>query len=152
MRAELKVQGGADLARQLRVLPTAMSQKVQLQALKRGAVPIRDMAATLAPRDEQAGAPHLADNILIVAPTSKKLDELGAFDMVAVWIGPAAKFFYGYFQEIGTAFHPAKPFMRPAFDSQHRRSISIVAAEAWAAIRKALGTGGGSPSTSGRGL
>jgi HK97 gp10 family phage protein len=68
---------------------------------------------------------------------------------VAVEVGPSQTFFYGYFQEIGTAFHPAQAFMRPAFDSMVRRAQAIVGQEAWAAIRRHLRIGGGPSSSRG---
>lgn len=150
MRADVKTSGFDELQRKLAQLPAAMSMRVQVNALKAGAEPIRAAAAALAPRDEEAGAPHLADNIIVAVPSAARREAQGVFDGAVVEVGPSAPFFYGFFQEIGTAFHPAKPFMRPAFDSNVRRSLRIVGIEAWTAIRRFVS--GGGVATGGRGL
>jgi len=149
MRIDMSMTGGEELIRKLNQLPTALSRKVQIQALTKGAEPIRASAESLAPRDEAAGAPHMADHIIIRPVSARALDAAGLFDQAAVEVGPAAPFFYGFFQEIGTAFHPAQAFMRPAFDSMVRRAQTIVGQEAWAAIRRHLGLGGGASSSRG---
>ncbi len=151
MKANFTVTGADDLLKRLHQLPAAASRNVQIAALRKGAEPIRSMAGSLAPRDEKAGAPHLADNIIVQVPSASRVDEEGLFDTVAVFIGPAIQFFYGYFLEVGTAFISARPFMRPAFESESSRSLRIVGAEMWNGIRKRLGLGGGG-STAGRNL
>lgn len=151
MKADFTVSGADDLLKRLNQLPDAVSRRVQINALRQGAEPIRSMAASLAPRDEQAGAPHLADNIIVQVPSASRADEEGLFDTVAVFIGPAIQFFYGFFYEVGTAFQPARAFLRPAFESESSRSLRIIGAEMWLSIRKHLGLGGG-VSTAGRNL
>jgi len=148
MKVNVTMTGAQDLRKRLDSLPHALSRKVQVQALKKGAEPIRAMAASLAPRSEGSGE-HLADHIIIAVPSESQLGDEGLFDTAAVHIGPARRFFYGSFREFGTAFQPARPFLRPAFDSQTGRSMNIVLAETWAAIRKALAIGGGRSTTGG---
>lgn len=150
MKINLTTSGGEELIRALNRLPTAMSERVQVQALTKAAEPIQSTAASLAPRDEEASAPHMADNIIVRPLTARRLEAEGLFGHVGVEVGPSAPFFYGYFQEIGTAFHPAQAFMRPAFDSMVRLAQRIVGQEAWAAIRRFVGgrgrsTTGGNP-------
>jgi HK97 gp10 family phage protein len=149
MRVALKVVGGSDLKKRLDQLPHAMSRKVQVNALKAGAAPIRDAMEAHAPRSD-GGWEHLADHIVVSVPSESRLERQGLFEQTIVEVGPEAKFFHGYFQEFGTAFHPAQAFARPAFDQQSRRSLNIVLAEAWAAIRKQLGLGGSRSTTGGR--
>lgn len=146
MRVEMKTSGFDELQQKLRALPDALSTRVQVAALKAGAEPIRDTAAALAPRDEEGGPPHLADNIVIATVPKREMEANGLFDQVGVAVGPTVKVFWGLFQEIGTAFHAAQPFMRPAFDSNVRKSQRIVAIEAWNAIRRALHGGPSAPS------
>lgn len=49
---------------------------------------------------------------------------------ITAWVGvrkggqPSA--FYAYFQEVGTAHHPAQPFLRPAVFGNARRIVQIV--------------------------
>lgn len=137
----MTITGGSDLARRLGQLPGAVSRNVQRTALRKGAEPIRSMAASLAPRDERGGPPHLADNIVIGA---RSLTREGVGEVI-VEVGPAkqpADVFYGVWQEFGNIKQSAQPFMRPAFDTQSRFSLNIIMAEMWASIRKKLGLGG----------
>lgn len=142
MRADFTVSGADDLQKRLNELPHAVSRTVQIAALKKGAEPIRSMAASLAPRSDKSGE-HLADHIIVQVPSGGRAEGEGLFDTVAVFIGPRIRFFYGYFLEVGTAFISARPFMRPAFESNVGRSLNIVRGEIWAAIRKRLNLGGG---------
>lgn len=150
MRVNFNVSGGDDLAKTLQSLPALVSLKVQREALKSGAEPIREAASALAPRDQNANAPHLADNIVISVPSKSVVDAEGLFDQAVVEVGPSIPHFYGYFGEFGTAKEQARPWFRPAFDSTVGLALNIVRAEAWAAIRKGLTLGG--RSTTGRGL
>lgn len=149
MKVGLTMQGASDLEKRLRSLPDGVSKRVQIEALTQGAEPIRAKAQSLAPRSDSA--PHMADSITIQPASRRMLDDAGMHDVdAAVAIGPTRNFFYGFFQEVGTAFHGAQPFMRPAFDSESRRSLNIVASELWTAIRRHLSLGG--RSTAGRNL
>lgn len=136
----MKIEGGRDLAKNLALLPKAVSRKVQIAALTEGGQPIQRTASSLAPRDQGSG-PHLADNIVISAPSAASLEKRERFDETVVEVGPARKphdVFYGYFQEFGTAFHPAQSFMRPAFDQNAPLSINRILSAFWIAIRKVL--------------
>lgn len=164
MRIAVKLEGSADLLKRLQQLPASVSAAAQRKALLAGAEPMRAHAAALAPRDETAKAPHLADNIVIGVQSARKLKNAGlsaaeldvAQAGLVVEVGPALKpsdHFYGYFQEFGTVHHAAQPFMRPAFDSQGHRSLSVVLTSLWESIRKALPqTFSGGRSTSGGSL
>lgn len=134
MKTTLKFTGGLELSRRLNQLPLELSQRVRLEALKTAAEPIRAHAASLAPRDEHADSPHLADNIVIGAVSERKLEARGREGETVVEVGPAQKpsdHFYGYFQEYGTAHHPAQPFMRPAFDAEAGKSLDVLSDELW---------------------
>lgn len=136
------MEGGQDIARRLALLPAAASRTVQRNALRKGAEPIRAAMEAGAPRDPKASAPHLADNIVIGTRTKTRQNE----GETIVEVGPALQpsdHFYAFFQEYGTAFAPAQPFARTAFDLNTRKSLNIVVAELWASIRMKLGLGGG---------
>lgn len=140
MKMSLQIHGGKELAAQLGRLEKSVSREIKLDALRAAAEPIRAQAASLAPRDDNANAPHLADNIVIGTKTEKALDRLGRDSETVVEVGPAAgkggdDFFYGYFQEHGTAFHQAQPFLRPAFDSWAPRSLNILVSKLWRALK-----------------
>jgi HK97 gp10 family phage protein len=127
MKVGLRIEGGELLARTLLGLPSRVSRNVMLNALKAGAEPMRATASRFAPREP--GAPDLADNIGIsnARPGS---------GISGVAIGPTKNFFYGFFQEFGTTRHGSQPFMRPAFDSDHRTTLQIVKNHAWEALAR----------------
>jgi len=144
VKIESTVIGGDQLVRFLRQLPSEMSVKVQQQALMVAAEPMRDMAASLAPWGT-TGPPHLADDIVLQALTIRQLERSEEFFNVdaAVAFGPSRKpndHFYGFFQEFGTMFHAAHPFMRPAWDQGIGQALRTISEELWKAIRKTLPT------------
>lgn len=139
----MKIEGGQALARQLGQLPRELSRQVQVNALKAAAEPIRTTAEALAPRDDQANSPHLDQNIVIGAVTEARLENAGRTTETVVEVGPAGgrggdDFFYGFFQEYGTAHHEAQPFMRPAFDEESRRALNILVDELWWSLRRGI--------------
>lgn len=102
-----RFEGGEQLARVLDGLSRRPQRAIVVKVLTEGAIPIQEMASSIAPVDP--GAPDLAKNIMIAAVRSE--------EMGAVAVGPSPDFFYGLFQEEGTVHHRAQPFMRPAFDT-----------------------------------
>jgi HK97 gp10 family phage protein len=133
----LKVEGGDKLAATLRDLPNRVSRSIQREALATGAEVIRQRVAASAPREP--GTPDLASNILV------QKDVRPGDGSVGVGIGVPRGFFYDWFNEFGTVKQSARPFWRPAFDSEKERVIKLVASEMWAAlIRKGSGSGRGS--------
>lgn len=131
---KFELTGGAELERQLKALPEALSAAILSAALTKAAEPIRSKAEAHAPRGE--GGEHLADNIVIGDPF--KGEEGG----LTVPIGPEHHpddFFYGYFQEFGTAFHGAQPFMRPGYDEGIAQAVEILGSELWQAITRRAG-------------
>jgi HK97 gp10 family phage protein len=120
MKFSVRVEGGAELARNLNSLSTRLSRRIQTDALIEGAGPIQKSASAFAPREP--GKPDLADNIGI--------SPLRGGDP-AVAVGPTKDFYYGLFQEEGTTRHGAQPFMRPAFDSEAQRSLAIIGMALW---------------------
>jgi HK97 gp10 family phage protein len=137
MRVEIETRGSAELIKALHALEASMTREVQVTALVVGAEPMRQHAASLAPRSPKR-TPHLADEIVISVPSEAKLERRGQFDVV-VEMGPAKRphdHFYSYFQEYGTIRHRAQPFMRPAFDAQAHRSLDLVLQTLWVVIQR----------------
>jgi len=140
MSTILRFTGGAELQRNLDALSTRLSRQVQRQALTEAADPIRTTMAQLAPR--APGPPDIAANI-VIGPA--RLPQ-----QVAVGVGPAKGFRYGFFQEYGTVHHRAQPFMRPAFD-RHVASgatLKLILGSLWRAL---IGRGFGSARSGGGG-
>lgn len=134
----LRVEGGDRLAKTLNELPNRVSRSVQRQALAAGAERLQQRVSATAPRDP--GTPDLAANIGVTTDVRRT----GRGD-VGVGVGVPRGFFYDWFNEFGTSKQQARPFWRPAFDSEGPRIIKLVAAEMWAAlISKGAGSGRGS--------
>lgn len=145
-RFSVKFSGAKELAAALRALPAELSRQMMLDALEEAAEPTRARAAQLAPREP--GAPDLADNIGI--SVANRIGDVGGGrwearhdEEHAVAVGPTKNFFYGIFQEYGTSRHRAQPFMRPAFDSEAPRALTILAQRLWQAIRGSRSVSGG---------
>lgn len=142
----MHIHGGKELAARLRALPEAYTRKVVLEALEESGEPMRARMSQLAPREP--GHPDLADNIAI--SVANRLGDVGGErwqarhdEEHAVAVGPTKDFFYGLFQEYGTVHHAAQPFMRPAFDSEAPKAVTILSQELWKPLRdKTTSTGG----------
>ncbi len=135
MKVLMTFSGGQELAKTLNALPTAVSMKVQRDALKFAAEPMRAEAAILAPRGPDA--PHLAENIVIGTPSDKSIETVIGPDQAVIAVGPQKDYFYGLFWEYGWIHHVAHPFMRPAFDTKAPVSLNIIGQQLWIAIQKA---------------
>lgn len=124
----MRFEGGQELAKVLASLPTRVSRSVQREALFAVAEPMRARMARLAPREP--GAPDIADNIVVSGGRGGK-DKFGDEKAISVAIGPAKGFFYGFYQEYGTARHGAQPFARPAFDGEVPKIPAALAQALW---------------------
>lgn len=147
----MTLHGAQDLAKRLNELPKAVSLRVQREAARAAAEPMRAEAAALAPRDPEVEGTTLADSIVIGTISQRRLNRQGRSEVV-VEVGPSRKpadAFYGYFQEYGTVHHAAQPFMRPAFDHTSRQSLNILLSRLWAAVRKRLPESFGAARTGG---
>jgi HK97 gp10 family phage protein len=142
MKMSVRFEGGKELAAALAGLKTRVSKRIVKEALMEAAEPMRKSMSTMAPR--APGAPDIADNIVISAGRGGK-DAFGDEKAATVNVGPAKGFVYGYFQEYGTKRHAAQPFMRPAFDANTGRALSILSASLW---RELAAKGIGRSSTS----
>ena len=134
MKVHLEFARGQDLATLLNTLEARPRRERIAAALLAGAVPIRDAAATLCPRDEP---PHLADHLNIAVVAQGKEDS--EYD-TSVVIGPPKRFFYDWYLEYGTEHSAAQPFYRPALDAQAPAAVTLISRTLWAGFS---GAGGG---------
>jgi len=130
MKVGLSLSG--DLMANLKALPNVVSRTVQEAALMAAAKPIQEEASMLAPRDDDARPPHLAERIVVQVLSDEEI----ASDTPTVAIGPSRKVFYGFFQEFGYGPGPAQPFMRPAFDQHVQDSLKIIETHIWAHLER----------------
>src|SRR5262245_13300631 len=107
----MRFEGGKEIAAALATLSKRVSKRVSQDALAFGAEPIRKAAGSNAPR--RPPQPDMADHIAIGNIRTREGES------AAVAVGPESDYYYGLFQEIGTAFHGPHAFMRPAFDANY---------------------------------
>lgn len=117
----MRFEGGKELAAELARLSTRLSKSILREALTEAAEPMRKSASSHAPR--RAPAPDIADNIVISTAKTE--------DQASVAMGPAKGFAYGLPLEVGTVKMPARPFMRPAFDGNVERAVTITGEVLW---------------------
>lgn len=126
MNISVRFEGGKEIAEALHKLSERANKRVSTEVLQIGAEPIRETAARLAPR--RAPAPDLADNIVIATQRARESET------AAVSVGPSKGFGYGLPQEVGTAFHAAQPYLRPAFDARMSAALDRIRAAYWTVL------------------
>ena len=132
MIGRVSVAGDKDLMKALNVLAEKVKKKTLQDALEDAAEPIRARMEAMAPTGDLA--PHIKDNIGI-SPATKVEGVRLHEDAAAVAIGPTKGFFYGWFLEFGTVEMPAQPFVRPAFDAEHRGALSRLKGAIWTLLK-----------------
>lgn len=132
----VRVEGLRELERSLGQLPRATGRNVLRRILKKRAEPVVNKAQVLAPFEEG----HLEESIKVGAKLSRRQKALhrkwGSSSAVEMFIGPGPHP-QAVMQEFGTAFHPAQPFLRPAWDEHKRGMLDNFAADLWTEIEKA---------------
>ena len=145
MTIRTRIEGAAELDRVLKRLPKAIGERVLANAVRAGAKIIRDEARAKAPvrvggnlirlgkRSSKGRLPGFLRSQIITAKARKGTSS----DSVTIHVGPSTKAFYGLFQEFGTRNHPAKPFLRPAFDGNVEKAIKGIGVKLGKDIEKA---------------
>lgn len=131
----IKVEGLAQLEKQLKELSGELANKALKKASMAGAEVFRKEASLRAPvgpdrtikHGKKAGklAKHLFESIFKKVFKEKK-SVFDGFTSGTVWvkIGWRKKAFWGMFNEFGTSKMPAHPFMRVAFDTKRAEVIA----------------------------
>jgi len=142
MKLSVDVKGLAEVAAAIEGLKPATAKRVLRKVATEALTPMRDKARALAPDDPRTGPPHDLKSSIEISPKQKsgrqlRFTEEGA-SSVTVFMGPT---FEGYPQaipqEFGTAHHPPKPYMRPAWDQHKHQALQHVATELGAEVQKA---------------
>ena len=111
----VRLEGVEELRAALRRLEADTRGRVLRVAVQEGAEIVREVASQLAPRSEDGsrGNPpgFLAANIVAERQWTPSQDKAVSH------VGMHKKAFYGHFQETGTIYEPAQPFLRPALDA-----------------------------------
>lgn len=148
-----KFEGGRELDAALKGLEKVTARNVATRALKKAAVPIRDKAKQLAPKDKG----NLEAAIKIGTKANFGRGSFRSFgDWVNVFVGidgsvlppkdsktkknkRKTRFLqsgggvaaYAIFIEMGTDSMKAQPYMRPAFDTEKENALALIKPELW---------------------
>lgn len=119
MAGEIGVRGLADLDRRLtQLVPQAARRAVNAALMAGGGVWEKNAKARVYTVVKKRTG-NLKRNIVRRIARSEQ--------MPTVHMGLKREAFYGYFIELGTSDFPARPFLRPAFDSSIQQIITTVA-------------------------
>ena len=140
MVESFSLRGFKDLENALGELGSAAGKRVAKRALKKSALPVRNKARQLAPKDENV----LEDAIEISTQLSKQArNALGAEQdgIVRIFVGidqaaPQQVFIYAIVQEEGNEDTAAQPYFRPAWAMEGPEAIDILGPELWADIER----------------
>ena len=121
------IHGLQELLKSMDELPLSLQKTLIVRALRKGAEPIRARAEELAPIDTG----KLKELMMIT------IADQSASSATAK-IGPARKTFYGGFQEFGTIYDKAQPFLRPAFDEQQEEALRLIGEDLAAGIEREM--------------
>lgn len=125
--ADLQVEGLAELERDLQRVERRLQGRVVRNAARAGAVLIRRKAKSLAPR----ATGQLVKDIVLRTKREPNGD-------IVARVGVKPLSFYGMFAEFGTSRQAARPWLRPAFDSQREQVAKAIQDRLWKEIRRFL--------------
>lgn len=146
---KFNLYGEAELGNAFAQLPKAVAKNVMTRILLKAGVPIAVTASRLAPRNpRRTRGPSLSSSIAVSTKLSRRqrrrqLKKDGAI----VFIGPRVP--HAFLIEIGTGprwqkttqrytgHTPAHPFMRPAWESEKNRALTIIREEIWIELSRA---------------
>lgn len=151
-RRQVRVEGLAELDEALSGLKKATAKSLLKKALMAGGMPIAEEAEKLAPRrtgdlalshtvsqklSRRQKAVH-AKWVKSVPPVEVAGQRGDVKASVWVFVGPGARQRQAVPQEFGTAEHPAKPFLRPAFDSKGPKALQIIVETLTESVKQAV--------------
>lgn len=113
----------------------ATQKNVLVRTLKKAAKPIDDEASSLAPRDTGILQISVITGTQLTRSQRSSAYRAGKLGVAEVHVGTDLS--RGLFQEFGTYKMVAQPFMRPAWEANKDKALSIIGTELWVEIRKA---------------
>lgn len=132
-RETVKLVGMRALDRALAELPKKTRRRPALNALRKGGEPIARFARAIAPVDEA----NLRESISVTTNLARsQRGDRGSVAPVEMYVGPGQQP-QAITQEFGTYFHPAQPFMRPAWSATRMIALDLIGAHLWVEIGKA---------------
>ena len=144
MAGAVKLEGFKELEKELARIDKATTAKAALRrSLKKSAQPMADLMVSLAPDDPETAGDDLKSSIAVGTKLSKKQgsahrkmfrNDKAAVEMfVGPGVDPAA-----WNQEFGNINHGPQPFVRPAWDRDHRALVDRLGRLLWDDIQKTV--------------
>ncbi len=133
MKTTFKVEGLADLDRQLGNLSASAGKGVLRRTGRKGLGPFDAAWRAKAPKDSGDLAESGGVGSKLTRSVRKATERENS---VEVFAGPGANP-QGWQQEVGNHQHAAQPFVRPAWDETKDQALQIVRTELWNEIAKA---------------
>jgi HK97 gp10 family phage protein len=119
MDEEVTITGLEDVERKLQELGPKLAKEALVDALQAGGAILKQALEEFAPigpsKDPHQGALQGSIEMLTYL---ELLNDRGIIS-----IGPDRRVFWGRFSEFGTCKEPARPWMRPAFDSAKQQAL-----------------------------
>lgn len=130
-----RIEGFAELDRALGQLPKATQKNVLRRILRQAAKPIDDAASAKAPRDTGQLQISIITGTQLTRSQRSSAYRAGKLGVVEIHVGTELS--RGMFQEFGTFKDTPQPFMRPAWDANKDKALSIIKVELGGEIEKA---------------
>lgn len=122
----MRFSGGPELLAAFAQLPAAIGRTAVQNAMKDVVKPMVEDMQSAAPKLTGAAAATITSQV-------RQVEGQGA----TVAVGPTRSGFYLQFAEWGTSKQPARPFMRPAWDSHQHDILRGLGAAMWARLAAA---------------
>lgn len=141
MTTTIKLEGFAELDRELGRLTKAAGRGALRRAGTKSLEPIRSAAVAAAPDDPTTAAPEDLKSSIKISGRGGRMSRSARAGkaFVELYMGPTKE---GYpqaiFQEFGTVNHAPQAYMRPAWDGGQSRLLADLKANIWAEIQKSL--------------
>lgn len=132
---KMKVDGFKEIKKALDVLGKAATDSVLRSALRKAGRPVADTAALLAPK--RTGGLASSIDIRTTLTSRQKRFSPKQKGEVELFVGPSHPTgAHGHLLEFGTSRMPAKPFLRPAWDTHKESVLKVLEKEIWNAIER----------------
>jgi len=141
----MKLEGFRELERELERLANRNTRKASARrSVKKAAQPTLAMMRARAPRLSGGLAESIAISTRLAKRQSSMHRKMFRDDRAAIELFLGASYNigdggrHGHLQEFGTVHHGPQPFVRPAFDADHRAMLDRISKELWEDIQKAV--------------
>jgi HK97 gp10 family phage protein len=120
MKVTVSVRGLRELDEALRLLPDDLQAVAIRPGVRQAGKVLAAGMEARAPRSPVPEPPTLAEEIVVSTSVSTRRD------IAVAHVGPSREAFYGGFQEFGTRFQDAQPFMRPTLEADGQLAINAL--------------------------